>query len=102
MEHIVKPDPNSKPEGNPLHYGLSSLLALVMAVAVAVVMRGQGLWAASNYAAVVGVCMSMPWALYWYRREGRSIDVFLASINQAAIASTVLGTAAAWLTNLIL
>lgn len=104
MEEIRKPQPsmNTEPTDNPLQIGLSALLALVLAMTVAVLMREQGLWAASNYAAVVGVCMSIPWARFHYRRTGGETQVFLFAINRAAIASALMGTAAAWLTNFIL
>lgn len=101
MEQTRTPN-NGAAGGNTVQYGLSAVFALVLAVATAITMREQGAFAASNYAAVVGLCMSMPWALNWYRSEGRDVGVFLSAINRAVVASAVLGAASAWLLNLIL
>lgn len=86
---------------HPVYYGLSAIAAVVLAVITSIVMREQGSFMASNYAAVVGVCLSMPWALYWYKRYNKNLEVLLSALTRAACASGFLGLGAAWVANLI-
>jgi|LSQX01.2.fsa_nt_gb hypothetical protein len=85
---------------HPVYYGLSAIAAVVLAVITSIVMREQGSFMASNYAAVVGVCLSMPWALYWFKRRDRDLEVLLAAVTRAACASGFLGLGAAWISNI--
>lgn len=77
------------------HY--CSVTALVLGTLVSIVMREQGSFMASNYASVVAVCISMPWALQRYQDKGRDPGVLFTAIAVMACTSAVLGFGVSWL-----